>query len=72
MEFPKRPTRGETDEDLLRLQEEFLKNKLKPSATVVKCERKGSSEYAGKFLWWLVLYQRTAYQVFVHVLSRPL
>lgn len=32
----KRPKRGETDEELLRMQEEFLKSKQKPSAAVYR------------------------------------
>uniref|UniRef100_A0A131YV41 Rna polymerase ii associated protein 1 n=1 Tax=Rhipicephalus appendiculatus TaxID=34631 RepID=A0A131YV41_RHIAP len=36
----RRPKQGETDEELIRLQEEFLKSGEKPSVQVVRAERK--------------------------------
>lgn len=36
MSHPHRPARGETDEDLLRLQQEFLAKKEKPAVNVIK------------------------------------
>ncbi|GLV42007.1 uncharacterized protein CBL_05035 [Carabus blaptoides fortunei] len=33
-----RPKPGETEEDILKLQEEFLKNKLQPSAKYINCQ----------------------------------
>lgn len=36
----RRPKRGETDEELIQLQEEFLKSGEKPSVQVVRAERK--------------------------------
>lgn len=36
-----RPKPGETEEDILRLQAEFEKNKVKPAATVISNKIKG-------------------------------
>ena len=33
---PSRPKRGETDEDLLQMQKDFLANKSAPSAKVIR------------------------------------
>ena len=39
--FVKRPCREETEDDILRQQEEFLKTKSKPSAQAVRMTRPG-------------------------------
>ncbi|XP_037524115.1 RNA polymerase II-associated protein 1 [Rhipicephalus sanguineus] len=41
-----RPKQGETDEELIRLQEEFLKSGEKPSVQVVRAERKNHESEA--------------------------
>lgn len=38
-----RPKPGETEEDILKLQEEFLKNKLLPSAKYINCKNSAFS-----------------------------
>lgn len=38
----RRPKRGETDEELIRMQEEFLRSGEKPSVELVRAERKGA------------------------------
>ena len=40
MNSVKRPTRHETEEDILRMQNEFLNSDAKPAAKVVRCKRK--------------------------------